>query len=86
MKGLPQCDWLTFITSKQTNKQNLTFCTVPILFLCDENFKIYCLSNCEIYKTLLLAIVIMLYILSPAPMYLITRIFSKNVSGLSAIR
>ena len=40
-------------------------------FSCDENFKIYCLSNSQIHNIVLLTIVTMLYITHPG----LTRLF-----------
>ena len=41
------------------------------LFLVMRTFKIYCLSRSQIYKAILLAIVIMLYVISPELSYLL---------------
>ena len=53
----------------QTKRPSLQ--TITMIFLVITIFKIYSLSNFEVYNTIVLTIVIMLYIISPELIHLI---------------
>ena len=55
-----------------------------IFFLVIRTFRIYCLSNFQIHFTAMLIIFIMLYIISPALIYLITGTFDHLPQILSS--
>ena len=46
---------------------------IKIFFLVTTTFKIYSLSNFQVYNTLLLTIVTMLYVITPGLIYLYIR-------------
>jgi len=51
--------WKPRILTSKPPRNSLQF------FSCDENFNIYCLSNFQIYNTVLLSVVTVLHIISP---------------------